>query len=37
MYAMQVDQDINCRTVGHCTYGAVIDLELKYMVPMAND
>ncbi len=34
MYAMQVDQDINCRTVGRCTYGANIDLELKYMVPM---
>lgn len=31
---MQVDQDINCRTVGRCTYGANIDLELKYMVPM---
>lgn len=37
MYAMQVDQDINCRTVGHCTYGAAIDRELKYMVPMDND
>ncbi len=34
MYAMQVDQDINCRTVGRCTYGANIDLELKFMVPM---
>ncbi|HEV8084621.1 MAG TPA: patatin-like phospholipase family protein [Chitinophagaceae bacterium] len=34
MYAMQVDQDINCRTVGRCAYGANIDLELKFMVPM---
>lgn len=37
MYAMQVDQDINCRTVGRCTYGAPIDLELKYMIPMDAD
>jgi hypothetical protein len=28
MYGAQVDQDINCRTVGHCTYGAVLDREL---------
>jgi len=28
MYAIQVDQDINCRTVGRCTYGAMIDREL---------
>lgn len=34
LYAMQVDQDINCRTVGRCTYGAAIDRELKFMVPM---
>ncbi len=34
MYAMQVDQDINCRTVGRCSYGANIDRELKFMVPM---
>lgn len=37
MYAMQVDQDINCRTVGRCTYGANIDRELKFMVPMDSD
>ncbi len=37
MYAMQVDQDINCRTVGRCTYGANIDLELKFMVPMDDE
>jgi hypothetical protein len=34
MYAMQVDQDINCRTVGRCTFGAPIDRELKDMIPM---
>ena len=34
MYAMQVDQDINCRTVGRCTFGAPIDRELKDLVPM---
>ncbi|WP_158827464.1 patatin-like phospholipase family protein [Mucilaginibacter lacusdianchii] len=34
MYAMQVDQDINCRTVGRCIYGAPIDRELHDMIPM---
>ncbi len=34
MYAAQVDQDINCRTVGRCTYGAPFDRELKDMIPM---
>lgn len=34
MYAMQVDQDINCRTVGRCIYGAPIDRELNEMIPM---
>ena len=34
LYAMQVDQDINCRTVGRCTYGAPIDRELHDMIPM---
>ena len=33
MYAMQIDQDVNCRTVGRCTYGAVIDRELGDMIP----
>ncbi len=37
MYAMQVDQDINCRTVGRCTYGAAIDRELRFMIPMDKD
>jgi hypothetical protein len=34
MYAMQVDQDINCRTVGRCIFGADIDRELKDMIPL---
>jgi uncharacterized protein len=34
LYAMQVDQDINCRTVGRCSFGAPIDRELNDMVPM---
>jgi uncharacterized protein len=34
MYAMQVDQDINCRTVGRCIYGAPIDLEMGDLIPM---
>ncbi|MEP7107264.1 MAG: patatin-like phospholipase family protein [Ferruginibacter sp.] len=37
LYAMQVDQDINCRTVGRCTFGAPIDRELKFMIPMDQD
>jgi uncharacterized protein len=32
MYGALVDQDINCRTVGRCTYGDVIDRELLDMV-----
>lgn len=34
MYTMQVDQDINCRTVGRCIYGAPIDRELGDMIPI---
>lgn len=37
MYAMQIDQDINCRTVGRCAYGAPIDLELNDMIPLDTD
>ncbi len=37
MYAMQVDQDINCRTVGRCIFGAPIDRELGDMVPLDSD
>jgi hypothetical protein len=33
MYAMQVDQDINCRAIGRCTYGEAIDRELGTMIP----
>lgn len=32
MYAAQVDQDINCRVVGRCVYGAEIDRELGNLV-----
>lgn len=34
MYATLTDQDINCRTIGRCTYGAPLDRELNDMVPM---
>ena len=37
MYAMQVDQDINCRTVGRCCFGAPIDRELGDMIPLNAD
>jgi hypothetical protein len=37
MYGSLVDQDINCRVVGRCTYGSVIDRELLDMVPRAGD
>ncbi|MFT2010976.1 patatin-like phospholipase family protein [Pontibacter sp. 13R65] len=37
MYAMQIDQDINCRTVGRCIYGAPIDRELGDLVPMDEE
>lgn len=33
MYAMQVEQDTNCRSLGRCTYGASIDRELSDMIP----
>jgi hypothetical protein len=33
MYAMQVDQDIVCRSVGRCTHGAPLDRELMDLVP----
>lgn len=37
MYTMQVDQDINCRTVGRCIFGAPIDRELGDMVPLDGE
>jgi hypothetical protein len=33
MYGSLVDQDINCRTVGRCTYGANLDREVLDRVP----
>jgi hypothetical protein len=33
MYGIQVDQDINCRTVGRCTYGAFLDREIGDLIP----
>jgi patatin-like phospholipase len=33
MYGAQVDQDINCRMVGRCVYGEVIDRELGDLIP----
>jgi hypothetical protein len=33
MYGIQVDQDINCRTVGRCTFGAHLDREIMDLVP----
>lgn len=37
MYGSLVDQDINCRAVGRCTYGDVIDSELLDMVPRQGE
>jgi uncharacterized protein len=33
MYGALVDQDINCRTVGRCVYGAPIDREVGDLIP----
>jgi hypothetical protein len=33
MYGIQVDQDINCRTVGRCTYGPMLDREIGDLIP----
>ena len=33
MNTIQIDQDINCRTVGRCTYGAHLDGEIMDLVP----
>lgn len=33
MYGMLVDQDVNCRTVGRCTYGASLDREILDLIP----
>ncbi len=33
MNQAQVDQDVNCRTVGRCSHGAWLDLEIEDLVP----
>jgi hypothetical protein len=33
MYGASVDQDINCRVVGRCVYGAPIDREIGDLIP----
>ena len=33
MYGAMVDQDTNCRLVGHCVHGAVLDREIGDMIP----
>jgi uncharacterized protein len=37
MYGMQVDQDVNCRTIGRCTYGAHLDQEVLDLVPRQTE
>jgi hypothetical protein len=37
MYSSQVDQDINCRTVGRCVHGAPIDREMGDLIPAEDD
>ena len=37
MYGSLVDQDINCRAIGRCVYGDVIDRELLDMIPREGD
>jgi hypothetical protein len=33
MYGIQVDQDVSCRAVGRCTFGAHLDREILDLVP----
>ena len=37
MYAIQVEQDINCRTIGRCTFGSRLDREILDLVPRQAD
>jgi hypothetical protein len=37
MYGMQVDQDVNCRIIGRCTYGAHLDREVLDLVPRQTE
>jgi uncharacterized protein len=34
MSQISVDQDVSCRVVGRCTYGGVIDLEVRDLIPV---
>ena len=33
MYAAMIDQDTNCRSIGRCVHGAVLDSEIGDMIP----
>ena len=33
LYGSLIDQDINCRTIGRCTFGEVIDSEMLDLIP----
>jgi hypothetical protein len=37
MYGIQVDQDVACRTIGRCTYGARLDREILDLIPRQTD
>ena len=37
MYGAQVDQDINCRLIGRCVHGGIIDRELWDLIPRRGD
>jgi predicted acylesterase/phospholipase RssA len=37
MYAAMMDQDTNCRFVGRCVHGAVLDREIGDMIPRDGD
>jgi hypothetical protein len=37
MYGASVDQDLNCRTVGRCVYGAPLDREIGDLVPQDDN
>ena len=37
MYAAMVDQDTNCRSIGRCVHGAVLDREIGDMIPKEDN
>ena len=37
MYGIQVEQDINCRTIGRCTHGALLDREIQDLIPAQSE